>query len=148
MTKETKTGEEIDYVVIRRYNPQDYEQLNSLAHEVWAESRSRNFYSPMYLVAENQNRILGAVSCRQQKRYVELGDLAVGVRFRRQGIAAALIQTAEETAIAKGRKEIRLNGPIEDEKMVSFYESLGFAAVCRTKDGVVMIKSLQDSSKT
>lgn len=142
MRAEAESGEELGYVIIRQYQPQDYGKLVSLMHESYPGYRPSGFLSEEYLVAENQKRIVGAIFCWKLPRYIELADLVVRREFRRQGIAAALVQAAEELATENYRADIRLNDPIEDEKMIAFYESLGFVKVRQTQKGAIMVKQI------
>ncbi|MBA4707416.1 GNAT family N-acetyltransferase [Aquitalea aquatica] len=57
---------------------------------------------------------------------VEIGGLAVGLRWRRRGAGRALVHVAERWALAKGATTVTLRSTIHREEAPDFYQNQGY----------------------
>lgn len=136
MNQEAPRREELDYVVIRKSTLKDYVALSGLYMEVWPNYDPGIHDITKYQIAENATRLIGAVRLATDSCYeMHLSDLVVKSKFRKQGIAAALIQVAEGQAANLGLESISLIA--ENDATANFYKKLGF--VITTESGVLKI---------
>lgn len=76
------------------------------------------------------------------RRYAVVDSIVVKSGFQNHGIGTTLMEKMQEWAIAKGATSIELNVYEFNEAAISFYERLGYQALCRkmskepTKDKV------------
>jgi predicted N-acetyltransferase YhbS len=139
MRTEAPRGEELDYVVVRQYKPTDRTKLISLLREKWPDYDPGVYCAANYLIAENNGRIVGTVFCLEVNRGMHLYDLVVYRSLRRQGIAAALIKTAEKQAVEIGMENLHItaSGP----GLVAYYKNLGFVQTS-PPSGRIMVKPI------
>jgi ribosomal protein S18 acetylase RimI-like enzyme len=76
------------------------------------------------LVATSGGRIIGAVIAGWDGWRGHLHHLAVRPEVRRQGVARALVDTAERLLIAKGAKRISVLAERDNPEAIAFYASL------------------------
>ena len=81
------------------------------------------------LIAESGDVRCGAITLISHKRQMRIYSLAVAPAFRGQGIGGALIRRAIEIAQLSGIPRIAFEADIHDERLVKWYENLGFEAV-------------------
>ena len=78
------------------------------------------------IVALVDGQIVGAVCVYQEAAALHISQLAVVPKFRKRGLARALLQSANEAAIQRSAIEIRLN-TIQETGNVPIFQRLGFA---------------------
>jgi ribosomal protein S18 acetylase RimI-like enzyme len=92
-------------------------------------------------VAEDEGQIVGLlnVSARETRdlpilvprRYAVIENLAVAAAYRRRGIGRALMQVADDWALAKGIEQVELHVYEFNEGARAFYEALGYQTASR-----------------
>jgi ribosomal protein S18 acetylase RimI-like enzyme len=68
---------------------------------------------------------------RSNSRFARMYSIGVAARFRRRGLARALLATAEKDAIERGRKSMRLEVRADDRGALAFYESSDYRCIGR-----------------
>lgn len=96
----------------------------------------------VWLVAEHEGQIVGSidVSVRQTedsplvvpRRYARIGTLLVAERYRRRGIARALLDAAHRWARDQGVDQFELNVYEFNQGAIALYERLGYRTARRT----------------
>ena len=79
-----------------------------------------------FLAAVSENDVLGYIGIYEYFESCEIANLAVRKDFRRNGIAKALINAAEENAKKRGCEFITLEVRLSNEPALNLYYSLGF----------------------
>ena len=77
------------------------------------------------IVALVKGEIVGAVCTYQDATALHVSQLAVVQKFRKRGVARALMQSADEAAIECGANQLRLN-TIQETGNVAIFQRLGF----------------------
>ena len=106
-------------------------------------------------VALLQEEVLGYVLCWYVADEVHIVNLAVHPRWRRQGLARALLADAFARARRRGACMATLEVRVHNEAAIRLYESLGFRQVAIRKgyyadngeDALVMLKDLEPASE-
>lgn len=134
---------------IRPFVPSDY----SAIVELWRISgihlspsdtpreleRSRRRDPDLFLVAERDGRIVGAVLGRFDGRRGWINHLAVDAAMRHLGLGARLMTEVERRLARKGCAKVNLHVTRENEAVCAFYERVGYAR----RDMVFMEKWLR-----
>ncbi|HXY46466.1 MAG TPA: GNAT family acetyltransferase [Thermoplasmata archaeon] len=121
---------------VRQYAPMDYRTVVKL----WRSSgihvgpsdsrqeleRSRRRDADLFLVAEEDERIVGVVFGRYDGRRGWIHHLAVDVNRRRLGIGGKLVAELERRLARKGCAKVNLHVVPENETVCAFYEELGY----------------------
>ena len=90
-----------------------------------SENNSLNTTTIIALIDEE---IVGTVCVYKEATALHVSQLAVVLRFRNQGVARKLLQSAEQLAIESDATELRLN-TIQETGNVAIFQRLGFT-VC------------------
>lgn len=88
----------------------------------WALNRQ----TALCLVEEQEGRVRGYVLLRSREGYVRILSLAVDPEARRQGVARALLQDAEQRVRELGGRELVLELREDNAGALALYGSLGF----------------------
>lgn len=62
----------------------------------------------------------------QPMRYAHVGSIGVALDFRGQGIGKQLMVLAEQWAVGRGAKDVRLNVWTFNDSALAFYQELGY----------------------
>ena len=81
-------------------------------------------HSDLFLVAENNDRIVGAVIGGWDGWDGQIHRLAVLPEYKRQGIGRALVQEVERLLLAKGARRISLLVNQKHREALDFWDSL------------------------
>lgn len=137
---EEMTRHSVPQIVIRRMREDETESHKQLLDTAFAPLRAvyrkttRPSRSPSRtsraIVADWDERLVGAVSYYFQDRQVRLFALAVHPDFRHRGVARALIEWVAGNVCSKGHPVLGLY-TIEETGNVPFFERLGFHTVSR-----------------
>lgn len=105
------------------------ESMDELVHEKLLKILQKDY--ERVFVAECDGAVAGFVHAEQYEllyypAMVNILGLAVGDGYRRQGIAAKLMEAVEDWAKDSGIKEIRLNSGITRTGAHGFYRCIGF----------------------
>ena len=80
----------------------------------------------LWLVAEENGQVLGYVGSQTVLDESDMMNVAVDPRFRRQGIARALIETLIAELAKMGSRCLRLEVRVSNESARALYERMGF----------------------
>lgn len=80
----------------------------------------------LWLVAEENGQVFGYVGSQTVLDESDMMNVAVDPRFRRQGIARALIETLIAELAKKGSRCLRLEVRVSNENARALYERMGF----------------------
>ncbi len=126
-------------IITRQATPDDSEHVQAIIDAAFATVR--NVYRPKpnaipisdnlnldtdTIVALVDREIAGALVTHQQGANLHISQLAVMSKFRKRGVARAMLQFADTTAIKCGALALRLN-TIQETGNVAIFERLGFA---------------------
>ena len=78
------------------------------------------------IVALINEEIVGSLTVYQDATALYVSQLAVVEKFRKRGVARALMQSANEAAIECGANELRLN-TIQETGNIAIFQRLGFS---------------------
>lgn len=98
-------------------------------------ARKRALDDELLLVAEHDERLVGAVAIGWDGVRGWVYHLAVDPAARRRGIGSALMRAAEERLRARGCPKINLQVGTDNQAVVRFYERLGYAIEPRISMG-------------
>ena len=94
-------------------------------------------------VAESGNKIVGGLILIFDKDHVSLANIAVHTDFQGHGLGKGLMQFAEDEAINRGYKEIRLATHILLTENVAYYNKLGWTETGRDETRIYFNKFLK-----
>lgn len=80
----------------------------------------------LWLVAEENGQVFGYVGSQTVLDESDMMNIAVDPRFRRQGIARALIETLIAELAKMGSRCLRLEVRVSNENARALYERMGF----------------------
>jgi len=134
---------------VRPYRPSDRDALVALWAHVFPDDPGRNAPERMIdnkarvqpellLVAEDGEALVGAVMAGFDGTRGWIHHLAVTPEKRRRGLGAALVRAAEDGLIRLGCPKVNLQVRAENDAVVGFYESLGYAVEARVSMGRVL----------
>lgn len=105
--------------------------------------RKMKVNSEWFLVGETEGRIIATCMVGYEGHRGWINYLAVSPQYRRQGIAARLMQEAEQILRNAGCPKINLQIRTTNKDVIEFYKSAGFS-----KDDVISMgkRLVQDSS--
>ncbi len=78
------------------------------------------------LVAESDGGIAGFVLAEQEEETAHLITIDVLVTYRRRGVAAALLDTLENTLAARGVRHVELETAIDNQPGIAFWQKHGY----------------------
>jgi ribosomal protein S18 acetylase RimI-like enzyme len=138
---------------LRRGRPRDLDALDALERDTFAsdifaghlisrasfrrllEAPSATFIvteaEPIGAQREAQLRAYVLVLYRANSHAARIYSIAVAARFRRRGLARMLVAAAEQDAVRRGRKAMRLEVRADDRGTIALYESCGYRRVGR-----------------
>ena len=134
---------------IRSFRSADRAALVELWSEVFPEDPPRNapesmidnklrVQSDLLMVADVDNRLVGAVMAGFDGTRGWIHHLAVAPRYRLKGIATALLRAAEDGLQRLGCPKVNLQVRAEDDGVVAFYRALGYSVERRVSMGKVL----------
>ena len=102
------------------------------------------------LVAKKDSEVVGYASLWQVEKELQIGNLAVGRKHRREGIARFLMREILKEATKRGCRSIRLDVRESNRSAIRLYDEFGFVLQSKRKnyyrfpeeDALVMLKSL------
>ncbi|MEM1543922.1 MAG: ribosomal protein S18-alanine N-acetyltransferase [Candidatus Bathyarchaeia archaeon] len=127
---------------IRRFRPEDLNQVMYINQTCLPENYSTYFFVDLYtnfpetfIVAEEDNRVVGYIMCRIESGFSGLGlikrghviSIAVLPEYRRRGIGEALLKEAlEAMATYYGVKDCYLEVRVSNMPAINLYKKMGF----------------------
>ena len=135
---------------VRSFQPADREALVALWAGVFPDDPARNapklmidnklrVQPELLLVAEDDHGIVGAVMAGFDGTRGWIHHLGVALEHRRQGIATALVQAAEEGLRQLGCPKVNLQVRAGNEGVVAFYHAAGYDVEPRVSMGKVLL---------
>ena len=100
--------------------------------EPWSEnSVASELNNPLslWLVAVDDGDLAGYVGSQTVMDETDMMNIAVDVRYRRQGVAQALVEALAEQLKKAGSHCLTLEVRISNQPAIALYEKLGFAQV-------------------
>ena len=100
--------------------------------EPWSEnSVASELNNPLslWLVAVDDGDLAGYVGSQTVMDETDMMNIAVDVRYRRQGVAQALVEALAEQLKKAGSRCLTLEVRISNAPAIALYEKLGFAQV-------------------
>lgn len=85
----------------------------------------------LVLFVENEPAAVGRVYWDEERKQHILGRVAVGIPFRRQGIGAAVVRTAEEYIREQGGDALHLHAQC---RITDFYKAIGYTPYGEVED--------------
>lgn len=137
---------------LRKFTPNDLQSVMQINRETLPENYSDYFFMDLYerfpetfIVAEDSGKIAGYIMCRIEVGLSNFGlgglirkghvvSIAVLPRFRRKGVAQALLNTAMNGMCFYKAKQCFLEVRVTNDAGVALYKKLGFE-VSRTVHG-------------
>lgn len=83
----------------------------------------------IFLVAEQENNIMGYVGCQTVLDEGYITNVAVASSYRRQGVGRALIQSLQTQARANNLTFVTLEVRASNEPAITLYRQMGFTMV-------------------
>ena len=80
----------------------------------------------LFLVAQARGEAVGYVGCHQAMDQGDIANVVVDARFRRQGVAQALLKSLAEAAQEKGMIQLTLEVRASNLGAIALYEKMGF----------------------
>lgn len=123
-------------VVISAAKPQDAPLLEKLEREVFGpwdfplSPRALRYHIAKLdrlFVARVSGEFAGYILIFWHKKRARIYSLAVAPRFKRQGVASALLAYVKEKACATGRMALFLEVRFNNKQAIALYERQGFA---------------------
>jgi len=124
-------------IAIRVYRDSDHEDVVKLWREAfpndppWNEPtafirRKRTVQPELFFVAQVGDAVIGTVVAGYDGVRGWIYHLAVRQQYRRQGIARALMEQAEQSLIALGCPKVNLQVRMNNTAVIAFYKALGY----------------------
>jgi len=120
-------------ITTRRATSNDTQEVQTVMDAAY--ETVRDVYRPKsnaIPTSENANLMAGAVCVYSEGAALHVSQLAVVPKFRKRGVARALLQSANDAAIERGAIKLRLN-TIQETGNVAIFERLGFAVDSTTE---------------
>lgn len=129
---------------LRKFVPDDLQGVMQINRETLPENYSDYFFMDLYerfpetfIIAEEEGKIAGYIMCRVEVGLSNFGlgglirkghvvSIAVLPRFRRRGVASALLNTAMEGMRFYKAKQCYLEVRVTNDAGVALYKKLGF----------------------
>lgn len=131
-------------VTLRLFKSTDLDQVIGINHECLPENYTTFFFMDLYerypetfVVAEQDGKLVGYILCRIETGLSGLERLGISKKghvisiavlpqYRRQGIAAALMEEAMKNMVHYKAKECYLEVRVGNGEAVNLYQKLGF----------------------
>jgi ribosomal protein S18 acetylase RimI-like enzyme len=123
-------------VTVRSFQLSDYAPLTKLFNEVLSElcyeetmeafGRQLSWDSDMVLVATHKQAVVGAIIGTIDDNKAYYYRIAVASDYQRKGIGRSLIEGLKKRFEQRKVKQVLVTLDTHNEKIVPFYESLGF----------------------
>ena len=144
---------------IRSFRSADRAALVQLWSEVFPEDPPRNapesmidnklrVQSDLLMIAEVENRLVGAVMAGFDGTRGWIHHLAVAPQYRLKGIATALVRAAEDGLRMLGCPKVNLQVRGENDGVVAFYRAPGYSVERRVSMGKVLGSESTDARRT
>lgn len=118
---------------VRRMEERDLDQVAELEQAIFSMPWSRKAFQDsislahtLYVVAEDEGKILGYCGCYQMLEEAEITNVAVAEAFRGQGIASRMLETLMSLGEEQGAFAYTLEVRAGNEAAIRLYEKLGF----------------------
>jgi len=129
---------------LRKFTPDDLQGVMQINRETLPENYSDYFFMDLYerfpetfIVAEEEGKIAGYIMCRVEVGLSNFGlgglirkghvvSIAVLPKYRRRGVASALLNTAMEGMRFYKAKQCYLEVRVTNDAGVALYKKLGF----------------------
>ena len=123
-------------ITFRPAQREDVAALALISQNNCADSWSESAFLPeldngtVVLCAQKHNKIVAfaVVSVSFDEGYLHL--ICVDAEYRRQGIAEALLNRAEQMAYLKGVRKVVLDVRVSNSAAISLYQKSGYATLC------------------
>ena len=131
---ESRPGHKI-MIKLRRFSLTDLEKVMEIEkasfpnREAWSKDYFKSLYLKYpegFIVAENEDKIIGYTIGRSKNDSGEIVSLAVDPAWRQKGIGTKLTNFLIEHFKEKRVKEISLCVRTKNKTVISFYQNLGF----------------------
>ena len=123
-------------VKLRKIQLRDLDRVTEIRRvslpDPWSKDlflKTINQYPESFIVAEEDNEVVGYAVGKIQNNSARIISLAVDPQRREKGTGTALVKYLTEQFKEKGVKEICLNVRTWNEKAMIFYKNLGFEIV-------------------
>ena len=123
-------------MTIRPYQNADEEQVIALWHECnlvvpWNDphqdiQRKQQVQPELFLVGEEEGRVVATVMAGYEGRRGWLNLLAVAPEFQRQGLGRQIVEAAEALLRERGCPKVNLQVRATNQEVIAFYERLGY----------------------
>jgi ribosomal protein S18 acetylase RimI-like enzyme len=131
---------------IRPYERGDEDQVVAMWREVFPDDpphhdpietiRLKTADQPeLFFIAAKGRTIVGTIMAGYDGHRGWIYRVAVSPRYQRQGIGSALVRHAEQALVARGAPKINLQIRETNQRVVGFYERLGFVVEARISMG-------------
>lgn len=120
---------------LRSYEPHDFAALFKLDQSCFPAGISYSKTTLRYFltipsadctVAEEGGRIIGFILSEENPPLAHIITLDVDTKHRRQGVAAALLETQETNLASRGVRSILLETAMDNEAAVAFWQRHGY----------------------
>lgn len=140
--------------MVREMRTEDVAAVAELERQIFTQPWSAQGFldsislpNTIFLVAEEQNRILGYIGMYLAVDEGEITNVAVDACERRRGIGAELLAEAKREAEGRGIARIVLEVRVSNQNAISLYEKSGFSTVgvrrgfyeCPKEDAYIMV---------
>lgn len=126
---------------IKTMEPAQVDEVCRIGRQNFTHPWSRQDYlehledeDKIYLVAESEGNIAGSCVFWCSFETADLCNVAVDLKYRRQGIAEALLQEAFEQCRGKGAEQVLLEVRESNAAAIALYEKLGFAVISQRRN--------------
>lgn len=126
----------LDHLTIRPYQPTDEASVVDLWHQCelvvpWNDprldiQRKQQVQPELFLVAETDGQVVATVMAGYEGHRGWLNYLAVHPHYQRQGMGQHMVETAIAKLAQLGCPKVNLQIRASNEKIVQFYDRLGF----------------------
>jgi ribosomal protein S18 acetylase RimI-like enzyme len=137
---------------VRSFANGDAQQVVALWREVLFDGQPHNapehslrlklaHDSELLVVAELEGRIVGTAMGGFDGHRGWIYSVAVRPECQRQGVGRALIERLEELLVASGAPKINLQVRLANDRVVGFYQRLGYVVEPRVSMGKIVFRS-------
>lgn len=120
-------------MLIRPMKEEDLDKVVKIEQEIFSQPWSKQGFidalqneNTLYLVAEEDNEILGYLGLWQSLEEADITNIAVKENARRQGVAGRLLREAQKLGAERGISALTLEVRVSNEAAIRLYEKHGF----------------------